>query len=86
MSEITIYTGPMCPYCSAALKLLSDKGLDFEEIQTASTPGARAEMIKRANGGRTVPQIFIGDTHVGGCTELLAANASGELDTLLANG
>lgn len=86
MPDITIYTGPMCGYCAAAMKLLDKKGLEYKEVMTANTPGAREEMIRRAKGGATVPQIFIGDHHVGGCDELYAAEETGELDTLLAAG
>lgn len=85
MADITIYTAPMCGFCAAALKLLNDKGLEYTEIATAMTPGARAEMTRRAGGIQTVPQIFVNDHHIGGCTDLLAAEASGELDQLLAN-
>ena len=84
MAEITIYTSKLCGYCFAAKRLLKQKGAAYEEIDVTLRPGAREAMTKRANGGHTVPQIFVGDRHVGGCDELYALDASGELDTLLA--
>jgi glutaredoxin 3 len=84
MPPIEIYTSPYCPYCSAAKDLLRQKGADFSEIDIASAPERRQEMIERASGRMTVPQIFIGATHVGGCDDLYALDAAGELDPLLA--
>lgn len=81
---IVIYTTELCPCCRRAKKLLRDKGLEFEEIAVDYDPELRAEMVKRANGLRTVPQIFFGDRHIGGSDELHALNAKGELDPLLA--
>lgn len=84
MAEVTIYTTMMCPYCYRAKALLSEKGAAFKEIDVGMDAGLRDEMTKRANGGYTVPQIFIGDTHVGGCDELYALDGAGKLDALLA--
>ncbi len=84
MRKVTIYSSMFCPYCHRAKSLLSHKGVDFNEIDVDTTPGARPEMTKRARGGYTVPQIFIGDRHVGGCDDLYALDAAGELDAILA--
>lgn len=84
MAKVVIYTKPYCPYCVRALALLERKGADFEEIEAAFDPEKKAEMIQRSNGGRTFPQIFIGETHVGGSDELHALDARGGLDALLA--
>ncbi|EAR53078.1 Glutaredoxin [Oceanicola granulosus HTCC2516] len=83
MANIEIYTTQTCGYCHAAKRLLTQKGAGYTEID-ASDPARRAEMTQRAKGGRTVPQIFIGDTHVGGCDELFALERAGKLDALLA--
>ena len=83
MPAITIYTKGWGPYCSAAKNLLTDKGAAFDEIDIEARSGARAEMIQRAQGRSTVPQIFIGDRHVGGCDDLYALERRGELDRLL---
>jgi glutaredoxin 3 len=82
---ILVYTTPFCGYCSAAKRLLSSKGADYTEVDVMMDPERRAEMIERSSGQRTVPQIFIGDRHVGGYAELSALDSSGELDELLAN-
>jgi glutaredoxin 3 len=84
MPAITIYTTATCPYCLAAKALLRRKNALFTEIGVDGDPAARAAMTARANGRRTVPQIFIGDRHVGGSDELHALEAAGELDPLLA--
>ena len=84
MAAITLYTSKMCGYCFAAKRLLKDKGADFEEIDVTFNPSARQAMMERAGGGRSVPQIFIDDRHVGGCDELHALDRDGELDSLLA--
>ena len=84
MAKVVIYTKPYCPYCVRALALLERKGADFEEIEAAFDPEKKAEMIQRSNGRRTFPQIFIGETHVGGSDELHALDARGGLDELLA--
>ncbi len=84
MTTVEIYTSPLCGFCHAAKRLLTDKGVSFSEIDVSRDPNRRQEMIQRANGGRTVPQIFIGQTHVGGCDELYGLERSGKLDPLLA--
>ena len=84
MQPIEIYTTPYCGFCHAAKRLLNSKGATFTEIDVAEEPSRRPEMVQRANGGRTVPQIFVGETHVGGCDELYALERAGKLDTLLA--
>ena len=85
MPKIEIYTKAFCPYCSRAEALLRSKGAQFEEIDITMGGAKRHEMLARANGRSTVPQIFIGDRHVGGSDDLAALDRSGELDTLLAN-
>lgn len=84
MPPVEIYTTRYCPYCHAAKDLLNQKGIPFTEIDITGDSQRRAEMTRRANGGRTVPQIFIGDTHVGGCDELYELDGAGQLDPLLA--
>ena len=86
MPPIVVYTTPACSYCAAAKALLKRKGASFTEINVAGVPDRRAEMVTRSNGGTTVPQIFIGDTHVGGCDDLYALDAAGGLDPLLRSG
>ena len=81
--KVVIYVTGWCPYCSRAKQLLESKGVAFEEIDVDARPEARAEMMTRS-GRRSVPQIFIGATHVGGCDDLHALEATGELDALLA--
>lgn len=83
MASIDIYTTGLCPYCYRAKKLLEDKGAAYEEIDVMFTPGKRDEMIERSGGRRTVPQVFIGDTHVGGYDDLAALDKAGGLDPLL---
>jgi glutaredoxin 3 len=83
MPPITIYTKSWCPYCSAAKDLLNEKGAAFTEIDIEKKPEARREMIQKANGRSTVPQIFIGDRHVGGCDDLYALDGQGRLEALL---
>lgn len=82
MQPVTIYTTMFCPYCHMAKRLLKQKGVAFEEIN-ASRSEDRAAMIERASGRRTVPQIFIGNRHIGGCDELYALDRAGELDPIL---
>lgn len=84
MKPVEIYTSPLCGFCHAAKRLLTSKGVSFAEVDIWEQPERKAEMIERANGGRTVPQIFIGDTHVGGCDDLHALERAGKLDALLA--
>jgi glutaredoxin 3 len=79
----TIYTRPYCGYCTRALDLLRKKGVPVEEIDIGAAPERRAEMRARANGGWTLPQIFIGEKHIGGCDELYDLEDSGELDPML---
>jgi glutaredoxin 3 len=83
MPPITIYTTATCPYCLAAKALLRRKRAPFVEIGVDGDPQARAAMAERAHGRRTVPQIFIGERHIGGCDDLHALDAAGELDPLL---
>jgi len=83
MSNVTIYTRQLCGYCSAAKNLLSKKGVDFTEKDATFEPGLRKEMTQKANGSNTFPQIFIGETHVGGCDDLIAMDRAGNLDNLL---
>ena len=80
MADVTIYTTMMCPSCYRAKELLGRKGGAFTEIDV----GKRREMMARAHGRHTVPQIFIGDAHIGGCDDLWALDAAGKLDALLA--
>ncbi len=84
MPPIVIYTTSTCPFCHAAKALLRTKAAPFEEIGVEGDRVARAAMVAKAGGRSTVPQIFIGDTHVGGCDDLHALEAAGELDGLLA--
>lgn len=84
MASIEIYTTPYCPYCIAAKNLLRTKGVDFVEIDVGRDRALRARMVERAGGRMTVPQIFIGETHVGGCDDLYALDDAGGLDRLLA--
>jgi glutaredoxin 3 len=78
-----MYTKPMCPFCVRAKHLLKQKGAEITDISAAFDAAKKAEMIQRSNGGRTYPQIFIGDTHVGGCDDLVALERAGKLDPLL---
>ena len=84
MAKVEIYTTFMCPYCSRAKRLLASKGVDFEEVDITLGGPRRVEMIQRANGRSTVPQIFIDDRHVGGSDDLAALDAAGGLDPMLA--
>jgi glutaredoxin 3 len=84
MSKVTIYTTPFCPYCHSAKALLKRKNVDYSEIDVSFDPQERQRMVTRAQGRRTVPQIFIGETHVGGSDELHALERQGKLDPLLA--
>lgn len=85
MQDVEIYTSPLCGFCHAAKRLLDSKGVTFTEIDVRAEPDRKAEMIDRAGGARTVPQIFVGETHVGGCDELYALDRAGKLDPLLAD-
>ena len=84
MATIEIYTKTGCPYCARAKALLGQKGVEFQESEISADPDARAEMLGRANGRTTVPQIFIDGEHVGGSDDLAALESSGKLDALLA--
>jgi glutaredoxin 3 len=84
MADIEIYTTRYCPYCHSAKALLTRKGVVFSEIDVTGDPEGRSKMIERANGRMTVPQIFIGSTHVGGFDDLYALDRAGKLDPLLA--
>ena len=84
MAKVEIYTSPLCGYCHAAKRLLTSKGVAFEETNVMMNAEKRQEMMQRANGGHTVPQIFIDGKHVGGCDDLYALERSGQLDPLLA--
>lgn len=83
MAQVTIYTKAYCPYCVRAKALLGQKGVRFDEIKIDEQPELRPAMIERANGRTTVPQIFIGDTHVGGCDDLFALENAGTLNSML---
>lgn len=83
MAKIEIYTKFTCPYCYRAKSLLSEKGVDFDEVEISMGGEPRAEMIRRAGGRMTVPQIFIDGTHIGGSDELAALDRAGKLDPLL---
>jgi glutaredoxin 3 len=84
MKPVEIYTSPLCGFCHAAKRLLTSKGVNFAEVDVSRDADRKAEMMQRANGGRTVPQIFVGDVHVGGSDELHALERAGKLDALLA--
>lgn len=84
MADVVIYTKPGCPYCIATKALLDRKGVTYEEIIASNDPEKKAEMVQRANGRATFPQVFIGDTHVGGNDDLQALERAGKLDPLLA--
>lgn len=83
MARVEIYTGMMCGYCAAAKRLLKQKGVEFEETDVTWNPGKRSEMMQRANGRHSVPQIFIDGEHIGGCDDLYALDAAGGLDAKL---
>jgi glutaredoxin 3 len=83
-AKVTIYTTPFCPYCHSAKALLKRKNVDYSEIDVSFDPQERQRMVARAQGRRSVPQIFIGETHVGGSDELHALERQGKLDPLLA--
>jgi glutaredoxin 3 len=83
MAKVTIYTTSICPYCQMAKQLLSRKGVAFEEIDVAGKPALRAELQVKSGGRNTVPQIWIGERHVGGCDDLYELDRAGELDALL---
>lgn len=84
MADIEIYSSPICGFCYRAKSLLDQKGASFTEINVLMDSAKKTEMIKRADGRHTVPQIFINDLHIGGCDELYALDRAGSLDRLLA--
>jgi glutaredoxin 3 len=84
MPKVVLYTTRFCPYCLMAKRLLARKGVAFEEIDVGGNPALRTAMMSKAKGRRTVPQIWIGEAHVGGCSELYELERKGELDGLLA--
>ena len=83
MKNVTVYMGPMCAFCDAAKRLLTKKNIPYKEINIAIDEDRREEMLKKSNGKKTIPQIFIEDYHVGGYVELRALENKGELDNLL---
>ena len=83
MAKVTVYYSDFCPYCIRAITLLRRKGADFKKINVGMNTGKRAEMVQRSKGGRSVPQIFIGDQHIGGCDEMMVLDRTGKLDPLL---
>ncbi|MEH6500957.1 MAG: glutaredoxin 3 [Pseudoalteromonas distincta] len=84
MADVTIYSSNYCPFCIRAKQLLAAKGVDYQEISVDGQPKVRAEMTRLAGGRTSVPQIWIGDTHVGGCDELMTLERSGKLAKMLA--
>lgn len=84
MANIEIYTTRTCPYCIRAKALLASKNVDFTEIDVMADPRVKTQMIKRSQGARSVPQIFIGNEHIGGCDELFALESKNALDIMLA--
>jgi len=83
MSKVEIYTQPFCGYCHRAKSLLDDKGVAYEEIDVMMNPSRKREMVTRAEGRSSTPQIFIDDKGIGGCDDMMALDRSGELDRLL---
>lgn len=84
MAKVEIYTWSTCPYCRRAKELLNSKGVDYEEYDITGDEAARAKMVERTGGPKSVPQIFIDNKHVGGCDDIHALDDQGKLDTLLA--
>ena len=83
MKNITMYTGPLCNFCDAAKRLFARNNLSYKEIDISTNDGLRDEMIKKANGKRTIPQIFFDDRHIGGYVELRELEKTGELNNIL---
>jgi glutaredoxin 3 len=83
MPEVIMYTRKFCGFCSAAKSLLKSKGVKFKELDGTFDVKIKQEMVQKSNGGKTFPQIFIGDKHIGGCDELHALDRSGKLDPML---
>ena len=86
MIQVDIYTTRYCPYCTAAKRLLAKKGVEFTEIDVSGDANGRSRMMARANGRMTVPQIFIGSVHVGGCDDLYELDRTGKLGEMLGSG
>ncbi len=84
MADVTIYSSGFCPYCSWAKKMLDSRNIGYQEIRIDQVEGAHQEMLARSNGSMTVPQIFIGDFHVGGYTDMVKLDQQGRLEPLLA--
>ena len=82
MAKVEVYSSMFCPFCARAKHLLREKGVAFEEIDVDNTSGSRSEMVERADGRHTVPQIFIGGKYIGGCTDLYELDQRGKLDSL----
>lgn len=85
MAEVVIYSSGFCPYCTWAKKMLESKQVSYNEIRIDREPGAQQEMLQKSAGQMTVPQIFIGDFHVGGYTDMVKLDQEGRLDPLLAD-
>ena len=83
MSNVVMYSSMLCPYCSMAKQLLAEKGVEFDETDISFSSDKRNEMMTRANGKHSVPQIFIDDAHIGGCDDLYALESAGKLDAML---
>jgi glutaredoxin 3 len=83
MPDIEIYTQPWCPFCERAVHILSTKGVDFKEINAPNGSAERKDAVARSGGRSTVPQIFIGGNHIGGCDDLVALDRAGKLNPLL---
>ncbi len=83
MANVELYTTPICGFCHATKRLFDSKGVSYSDVDVMKDPSRRTEMTQRANGGRTVPQIFIGGKHIGGNAELQALERAGKLDALL---
>jgi glutaredoxin 3 len=83
MAQVTVYSTTVCPYCVRAKMLLDKKGATYQEINLTKNPEKREEMLQKTGGKRSVPQIFIGDKHVGGCDDLYEMELDGDLDALL---
>ncbi|MBO6507299.1 MAG: glutaredoxin 3 [Roseibium sp.] len=84
MADVVIYTRQLCGFCTAAKRLLDKKGVSYDEFDATFDPDLRQQMVQKANGRSTFPQIFVGSTHVGGCDELHELERAGKLDALLA--
>lgn len=85
MADVVVYSSGFCPYCQWAKRLLGEKGVEFKEIRIDQEEGAKETMLSKSNGQMSVPQIFIGDTHVGGYTDMVALDKEGKLDPLIAS-